>query len=84
MENFDEKSTFSKNGVTMSSTSEFGFEISLLPVEIRGQTKILRCSSSIRTYNAVHMPTAHMNTDGCEALSAFRKRQQPRKFDRKS
>ena len=24
----------------------------------------------IKTYNAVHMPTAHMSTDGCEALSA--------------
>ena len=24
----------------------------------------------LTTYGAVHVPTAHMNTDGCEALSA--------------
>ncbi len=27
-------------------------------------------SPELQTYGAVHMPTAHMSTDGCEALSA--------------
>ena len=40
----------------MSSTSEFGSRISLLPGEIRGQTKILRCSFSIRMVESCNHP----------------------------
>ena len=34
------------------------------------EAEILEIDVSMETYNAVHMPTAHMSTDWREALSA--------------
>ena len=35
------------------------------------QVQSLQKLNILETYGAVHMPMAHMGTDGCEAISAF-------------
>ena len=55
------------NGSGSAGSIEKSYPMEIL---IGNSDSATRFYAEIITYNAVHMPTAHISTDGCEALSA--------------
>ena len=59
-----------KQAQTLKQTCFQGYPESAVYVQVPIDSRNSAIHNAYHTYRAAHMPTAHMSTDGCEALSA--------------